>query len=157
MDLVYKFTLKQACALYSNERIQRTALGPRHKQAQRKKEKKRKENNAENGGSMKMKMSRNRCALRRIHTTLLAARSAAYQATPTRRKMTTTTLLCGLILGFPLVRYREWGRGTPDTLQEGRATPASVTTQMSKAAGISPDLQNTTPRMIRSSTILATH
>jgi hypothetical protein len=46
--------------------------GPQHKQAQKKKERKRKENNVETGGSTKTKMTRNRCALRRIPTTLLA-------------------------------------------------------------------------------------
>jgi hypothetical protein len=42
--------------------------------------------------------------------TLLAHRSAAYQAKPSTRKATTTPLLPGLILGFPLIRGRDWGR-----------------------------------------------
>ena len=44
----------------------------------------------------------------KISTTLLALRHAAYQATPSRRSATMTTLLPGLILGFP--RYA-WGSG----------------------------------------------
>jgi hypothetical protein len=38
----------------------------------KRKKKKKKEKNADTGGSTKTKMSRNRCALRRIPTTLLA-------------------------------------------------------------------------------------
>jgi hypothetical protein len=56
-----------------------------------------------------------------------------------------TTLLPGQVLGFPLVRGGGWGRGTPEALQEGRATPAGVTTSVpDKPTGISPDPQKTT-------------
>jgi hypothetical protein len=53
-------------------------LGPQHNLAQKKKarkekqKEKRKESNVDNVGSMKTMMTRNRCALRRIPTTLLA-------------------------------------------------------------------------------------
>jgi hypothetical protein len=88
-------------------------LGPSAQASLKEKKRKRKENNAETGGSTKTKMTRNCCTLRRIPTTLLALRSATYQETPTIRKAMTTALLPGLILGFPLVRYGEWERGTP--------------------------------------------
>jgi hypothetical protein len=53
-------------------------LGPQHNLAQKKKSRKekqkekRKESNVDNVGSTKTMMIRNRCALRRIPTTLLA-------------------------------------------------------------------------------------
>jgi hypothetical protein len=45
--------------------------------------------------------------------------------------VTTTPLLPGLVLGFPPIRGREWGGGTTDALQEGKATPAGVTASVS--------------------------
>jgi hypothetical protein len=74
-----------------------------------------------------MMMIYNRCALRRIPTTLLALRSTAYQATPSRRDATTMTLLPGLGLGFPLICRGVRRRGTPGALQEGMAAPVGVT------------------------------
>jgi hypothetical protein len=76
-------------------------------------------------------MIRNRYALWRLPTTLLALRNAAYQATPLRRDATMTTLLPGQILGFPPVCGGAWERGTPGALQEGMAAPEGVTASVS--------------------------
>jgi hypothetical protein len=76
-------------------------------------------------------MNRNRYALRRIPTTLLALRNAAYQATPSRRDATMMTLLPGQILGFPPVCGGAWERGIPGALQEGMAAPVGVTASVS--------------------------
>jgi hypothetical protein len=108
-------------------------LGLQHNLAQKKKERKekqkekRKESNVDNVGSTKMMMIRNRCALRRIPTTLLSLRTAAYQATPSRRDATMMTLLPGQILGFPPVCGGAWERGTPGALQEGMVAPVGIT------------------------------
>jgi hypothetical protein len=40
-----------------------------------------------------------------------------------KKKGTMTTLLPGQLLRYPPVRSEGWGRGTPDTLQEGRRHP----------------------------------
>jgi hypothetical protein len=56
-----------------------------------------------------------------------------------------TTLLLGLVLGFLPVHGGEWGRGTPDALQEGRATREGVTALVTtESTRISPDPQKTT-------------
>jgi hypothetical protein len=120
-----------------------TAGAKQHNQAQ-KKEKKRKENNANIGGSTKTKMTHNRCALRKNPTTILALRITVYQASPPRRKATMMTLLPGLVLGFPPVRYGEWGkrytrhpsRRNGDTRKHHRVG--------AKMTWISPDPQKTT-------------
>ena len=104
-----------------------TAAQPSPKEQKRKK----RENNADVGSSTKTKMTRNRCALRVVPPHTLAYRSPAYQTTPSTRKATTTPLLPGLALGFPPIRGRDWGGGTPDALQEGRATPAGVSASVS--------------------------
>ena len=61
------------------------------------------------------------------HTSLQAPRTSAYQAAPSGRNTTTTTLLPGQVLGFPPVRGGAWGRGRPDALQEGTMAPTGVT------------------------------
>jgi hypothetical protein len=78
----------------------------------------------------KWKMARNRCVHQRIPTTLLA--------TPPRRKVTTTTLAARTNPSVSPVYYGEWERGTLDALQEGRATPASVTVSVSRRQGFLP-------------------
>jgi hypothetical protein len=45
-----------------------------------------------------------------------------------------TTLLPGQDLGFLPIHGREWGRGEPDTLQEGKVAPAGVTASVSGQA-----------------------
>lgn len=108
---------------------------------------------------METMMTGNRCALRRISTTLLALRTAAYEATPSGRNTTMTTLLPGLVLGFPPVRGGARGRGIPDALQEGTAAPTGVTASVpAKPTGISPVRQTPTPPADPSrSTKLAAH
>uniref|UniRef100_A0ACD5ZK31 Uncharacterized protein n=1 Tax=Avena sativa TaxID=4498 RepID=A0ACD5ZK31_AVESA len=59
----------------------------------RKNRKKKKERNVDSTGSTKAMMTCNRYALRRIPTTLICLRIAEYQAKPSRRGATTTTLL----------------------------------------------------------------
>ena len=54
-------------------------------------------------------------------------RSAAYQAAPSRRNATPTTLPPGRVLGFPRVRRGKWRMATTDTLQEGMVAPVGVT------------------------------
>jgi hypothetical protein len=41
------------------------------------------------------------------------------------------SLLPGLILGFPPDAQKDWGGGTPDTLQEGKVTPTGVIASVS--------------------------
>jgi hypothetical protein len=66
--------------------------------------------------------------------------SPPYQATPPTRKVTTTPLLPGQVLGFPPVRGGGEEGGTPDALQEGRMAPAGVTASVpNEPARISPD------------------
>ena len=67
------------------------------------------ENNANHIESVKTMMNRNRCDNRKILTTLLALRYAAYQATPSRRN--TTTTLPRLVPGFSSVREGAWVKG----------------------------------------------
>uniref|UniRef100_A0A8R7VHI6 Uncharacterized protein n=1 Tax=Triticum urartu TaxID=4572 RepID=A0A8R7VHI6_TRIUA len=102
-------------------------------------------------------MVRNRCARRRISTTLLALRTAAYQATPSGRNATMSTLLPGQALGFP--PGGAWGRGKPGALREGPVAPAGVTALVpAKPTGISPVRHTTTaPAAPSHSTNLAAH
>jgi hypothetical protein len=55
-----------------------------------------------------------------------------------------TMLLSGIVLGFPPVRYGEWGRGTPDALKEETVTLNLVNHVGAKMIGISLDPQKTT-------------
>jgi hypothetical protein len=94
-------------------------------------------------------MTHHRCTLQRSSTTLLCLRIIVYQATPSRRNATMTTLLPKLYLGFLSIHRGEWGRGTPDALQEERVAPAGVTTSvLARPTRISPDPQKTHPRII---------
>ena len=66
-------------------------------------------------------------------------RSAAYQAAPSRRNATPTTLPPGRVLGFPPVRGGKWRMATTDTLQEGMVAPIGVTaSEPAEPARISP-------------------
>ena len=76
----------------------------------------------------------------------LSTRCTVHQATPSRRGATTTTLLPGLVLGFPPVHRGARGRGTPGALQEGRRRPrASPRRCRPKPTRISPDPQKPAP------------
>jgi hypothetical protein len=78
-------------------------------------------------------------------TTLICDRIAPYQATSSRRNAMMTILLPGLVLGFLVVHAGEWGRGTHDALEEGRAAPASVAASvLANPTRISPDPQKST-------------
>ena len=77
-------------------------------------------------------------------------RSAAYQAAPSRRDATPTTLLPGRVLGFPPTRGGKWGMVTTDTLQEGMVAPVGVTASESdEPARISLALQTPPPNRSR--------
>ena len=109
-------------------------------------------------GSTKTEMPRNRCARRRRSTTSLAHGSPAYQATPSRRDATMTTLLPGVILGFPPVRARTGTMASPNALQEERVAPAGVTAPVSvKPTGNSPDPRSPALDAPSCSTTLAAH
>ena len=120
---------------------------------------KEKETNDNRVGSTKTMVTRNRCARRRISTTLLALWTAAYQATPSGRNATIPTLLPGLVLGFPPVHGGACGRGKPGALQEGSVAPAGVTASVpAKPTGISPVRHtSTSPAAPSHSTNLAAH
>ena len=120
---------------------------------------KEKETNDNRVGSTKTIKTRNRCARRRISTTRLALRTAAYQATPSGRNATMPTLLPGLVLGFPPVHGGACGRGKPGALQEGSVAPAGVTASVpAKPTGISPVRHtSTSPAAPSHSTNLAAH
>ena len=123
--------------------------------AQKKQKRKKRENNVHSVGSTKTMITQNRCAHRRCTTSLQAPRTSAYQAAPSGRNTTTTTLLPGQVLGFPPVRGGAWGRGRSDALQEGRMAPMGVT---AKPARISPIRQTpTTPNGPTRTTRQATH
>ena len=78
-------------------------------------------------------------------TMLLAPWNTAYQATPSRRNATTTTLLPGHVLGFPRYAMGHGGRGISDVLQEGTSAPKGVTASLpDKLTRISPNRQPTT-------------
>jgi hypothetical protein len=72
------------------------------------------------------KMTHHRCVIRRIPTTLLAHRSVAYQATPSRRKSAMTPLLPRLVLGFAPIHRGEWERSTPEALRKGMQHPQAL-------------------------------
>jgi hypothetical protein len=76
-------------------------------------------------------MIRNRCALRKIPTTSLALRSAAYQGSTFKKGCDDDDAAARTSLGFPPVCGREVGRGNPDAPQEGMVAPASVTASVS--------------------------
>jgi len=95
-------------------------------------------------------ITQNRCAHRRCTTSLQAPRTSAYQAAPSGRNTTTTTLLPGQVLGFPPVRGGAWGRGRPDALQEGTMAPTGVTASgPASRPGFLPSAKHPQPRTVR--------
>ena len=95
-------------------------------------------------------ITQNRCAHRRCTTSLQAPRTSAYQAAPSGRNTTTTTLLPGQVLGFPPVRGGAWGRGRPDALQEGTMPPTGVTASVpASRPGFLPSAKHPQPRTVR--------
>ena len=95
-------------------------------------------------------ITQNRCAHRRCTTSLQAPRTSAYQAAPSGRNTTTTTLLPGQVLGSPPVRGGAWGRGRPDALQEGTMAPTGVTASVpASRPGFLPSAKHLQPRIRR--------
>jgi hypothetical protein len=87
-DLHSEFFILPLCPRYiniSNHPIQCTSWGVAQPNPKVKTNKGRK-TNANTGRLIKTMMTRNRCALQRSTTTLLAGRDATYQATPSPRK-----------------------------------------------------------------------